>query len=133
MAGGWCRIWRADATLLCGAKPIVPAPTKNFQGHSPVHASTYVENAAGQVRPLVRERLPVAVLTIWSLRDAVCWPGRRSVETTRESSCWLCRGDNCRRSAHRLVGGAAAAVELGLGLTQHESRMGDSQDGPNEI
>jgi hypothetical protein len=49
----------------------------NFlQRQSPVHASTYVENVAGQVRPRVRERLPAAVLTVWSLRDAICWPGR---------------------------------------------------------
>jgi PAS domain S-box-containing protein len=45
---------------------IVPVPTKNLQGHSPVHASTYVENAAGQVRLFVRERVPAVVLTVWS-------------------------------------------------------------------
>jgi hypothetical protein len=35
-------------------QPIVPAATKKFlQRHSPVHASTYVENIAGQVRSFV--------------------------------------------------------------------------------
>src|SRR6266404_6169442 len=67
------------------------------------------------------EPLPATALTIWSLRDAVCWPGRQPEETTRESSCWLCRCGNCRHSTHRLVGGAAAAVELGLWLTKHET------------
>src|SRR6266404_4565174 len=67
------------------------------------------------------EPLPATALTIWSLRDAVCWPGRQPEETTRESSCGLCRCGNCRRGAHRLVDGAAAAVELGFWLTQHET------------
>jgi hypothetical protein len=32
---------------------------KSFlQTHSPVHPNAYFENVAGQVRPLVRERLP---------------------------------------------------------------------------
>jgi hypothetical protein len=48
-----------------------------------------------------------------SRREAVCWRRRRSHETTRESSCRLCRGDNCRRGIHRLVGRTAGAVELG--------------------
>jgi hypothetical protein len=34
---------------------------KFLQRHSPVHASTYVENVAGQVRPRVRERLPASL------------------------------------------------------------------------
>src|SRR6266478_7002872 len=105
------RIWVAACgpELTCWTMPsqIVPAPTKFFQRHSPVHASTYVGNAAGQVRPLARKRLPAAVLTVWSLRAPFCWPGRGSEETTRESSCGLCCRDNCSRGAHRVVGGAA--------------------------
>ncbi len=34
---------------------------KFLQRHSPVHASTYIENVAGQVRPRVRERLPASL------------------------------------------------------------------------
>jgi hypothetical protein len=40
-------------------QPVVPTATKDFlPTHSPVHENTYFENVAGQVRPLVRERLP---------------------------------------------------------------------------
>src|SRR6266849_5631425 len=37
---------------ICDARPTVPAPMKIFAGPSPVRARTYVENIAGQVRPL---------------------------------------------------------------------------------
>jgi hypothetical protein len=55
-----CRHWGRRTTAEDDSEqPIVAAATKKFlQRHSPVHASTYVENVAGQVGPLVRERLP---------------------------------------------------------------------------
>src|SRR5262249_35076077 len=59
--------------------------------------------------------------TVRSLCDSVCWSGRQSEETTRERSCWLCRGDDWRRGVHRLVGIAAVAVELGHGVRSHET------------
>jgi len=63
---------RRPLDRLHDAKSFVPGPAKKIQRHSPAHANTYVENIAGQVRPLLRERLPAAVLTVWSLCDAVC-------------------------------------------------------------
>src|SRR5262249_19081509 len=94
---------------------------KFLQRRSPAHSNTYVENVAGQVRPLVRE--------LWGLHDALC-PGPRAKKATRESSCWLRRGDNCRRGAHRLVVRIADAVELGLGHHHHETRGGPVSYGP---
>src|SRR5258706_5428531 len=95
---------------------------QNFlRRHSPVHAGTYVENVAGQVRPLVSERLPAAVLTFRSLRDAVCWSSRPPEETTCKSSCGLRRGDNCCCCAHRLVDWAATVIDLGLGFPSYET------------
>src|SRR5215813_8814640 len=79
---------------------------------------------------IVRKRLPAVVLTFWSRCDAVCWPGRRSEETTSESGCWPRRGDDCRRGARRLVDRVAAVVELGLGLRQHETGNGFVPHGP---
>src|SRR6266853_2030333 len=105
----------------CGSDEDFCEIAKSFARPSSVGACTYVENVAGQVRPMVRERLPAAVLTIWSLRDGVCWPRWQPKETTRESSCWLCRGDNCRCGAHRLVGPATVGAELVLGLPRHET------------
>jgi hypothetical protein len=106
------------------------ASTKIFARPSPVGACTYVENVVGQVRPMVRERLPAAVLTIWSLRDGVCWPRRQPKETTRESTCWLCRGGNCRFSCLRapakddsvLSARRIAAVEIGAARNRAELR-----------
>src|SRR5712664_816010 len=72
----------------------------------------------------VCERLPVAVLVLWSLRDAVCWSGQQPEETTRQSSCWLCRVGNFHYGIHRPVGLATIAVELGLGLRDRETYDG---------
>src|SRR6266436_2074928 len=104
----------------CASSPTAHPASSRVSSPSPVHASTYVENVAGQVRPLVRERLPATVLTVWRVRDTVCWLGRLE-EKICESRHWLCRGDNCRRGPLRLVGRNAAAVELGLGLCRHET------------
>src|SRR6266404_2089894 len=70
------------------------------------------------------------VLTFWSLRDAIRWSGWQPEQTTRESSCRLCRGDNWRCGVHRLVGIATFAVELGRGLTPHETHDGVVPHGP---
>src|SRR5260370_16230374 len=104
------------------AKPSAAAPIKFFQRHSPVRPSAYVESVAGQVRPLVRALAGCGFDNLEpSRRDAVCCPGWQREKTTRESSCWLCCCDNCRRRAHGLVGRAAVAVELGLRLAHHET------------
>src|SRR5215831_10686020 len=60
-------------------------------------------------------------VTVWSLRDAVCWPGRKPEETTRESSCWLRRGGDCRCGIARLVDRLADTVELGRGIPPDET------------
>ncbi len=73
---------------------------------------------------IVCDRLTPAILTVWSPCDAVCWRGQPPQETTRGSSCWLCGGGNCRGGAYRLVGRAAAAVELEPGLRHHETGDG---------
>jgi hypothetical protein len=57
---------------------------------------------------------------LWGLHDPLC-PGPQAEKAIRESGCWLRRGDNCRRGAHRLVGWIADAVGLGLGIRRHET------------
>jgi hypothetical protein len=42
-------------------------------------------------------------------------------KATRRSSCWLRRGDDCRRGAHRLVGRIADALGLGFGVRHRET------------
>src|SRR5262245_45236665 len=109
--------WAAQCAAL-----IAPIDKKIFRRHSPVHQSTYVENIAGRVDHLSGAPAGSALI-LWSKDDALC-PGAQPEKTTRESSCWLRRGDNCRRGAHRLVAGIADAVELGLNLRPHETRGG---------
>jgi hypothetical protein len=57
-----------------GHPDLGPLRQKILQKHSAVPANTYVESIAGQARPLPRG-LPVAVLTLWSRRDAIRWSG----------------------------------------------------------
>src|SRR6266446_5276069 len=65
----------------------------------------------------------------WSPHDALC-PGPQPEKTTREPSCWLRRGGNCCGGTHRLVGRAADAVEMGVGLRHHEADDGFVPHGP---
>src|SRR6266550_6186417 len=99
---------------------IVPAPTKNF-----------CKDIAPFTQALMLKTSPdrfdhgsaSACRPPWSPHDALC-PGPQPEKATRESSCWLRRGDNCGCGAHRLVGRIADAVELGLRIRRHETRGG---------
>src|SRR5262249_52351542 len=89
----------------------VPALTKFLQDMATFAQLHMLRNVAGQVSTLIRARPGAAALTIWSQRDAVCWPGRQPKETAGESSCRLCCGDERRGGPHRLVGRVPPAAD----------------------
>src|SRR5712671_7369614 len=108
------------------SSPIVPAATINFRKDiAPFTQALMLKTSPDRFDHGSGSacRLP------WSPHDALC-PCPQPEKTTRESSCWLRRGDNCRRGAHRLVGRIADAVELGLRLRHHETRGGPVPHGP---